>query len=37
MIILFYLYTKAKSEPLTAAQLKSLKTAAAVINQPFRP
>ena len=22
MIILFYLYTKAKSEPLTAAQLK---------------
>ena len=37
MIILFYLYTKAKSETLTAAQLKSLKTAVAVIKQQFRP
>jgi hypothetical protein len=37
VIILFYLYTKAKSETLTAAQLKSLKTAVAVIKQQFRP
>lgn len=37
VIILFYLYTKAKSETLTAAQLKSLKAAVAVIKQPFRP
>ena len=36
-IILFYLYTKAKSETLTAAQLKSLKVAVAVIKQQFRP
>jgi len=37
VIVLFYLYTKAKSETLTAAQLKSLKTAVAVIKQQFRP
>jgi len=37
VIILFYLYTKAKSETLTSAQLKSLKTAVAVIKQQFRP
>ena len=37
VIILFYLYTKAKSETLSAAQLKSLKTAVAVIKQQFRP
>jgi hypothetical protein len=37
VIILFYLYTKAKSETLTAAQLKSLKVAVAVIKQQFRP
>jgi len=37
VIILFYLYTKAKSETLTAPQLKSLKTAVAVIKQQFRP
>ena len=32
VIILFYLDTKAKSETLTAAQLKSLKTAVTVIK-----
>ena len=39
VIILFYLYTKAKSETetLTAAQLRPLKTAVAVIRQQFRP
>ena len=37
VIVLFYLYTKAKSETLTAAQLKSLRTAVAVIKQQFRP
>lgn len=37
VIILFYLYTKSKSEALTAAQLRSLKTAVAVIKQQFRP
>jgi hypothetical protein len=37
VIILFYLYTKAKIETLTAPQLKSLKTAVVVIKQQFRP
>ena len=37
VIILFYLHTKAKSETLTAAQLKSLKTAMVVIKQQLRP
>lgn len=37
VIILFYLYTKAKSETLTVGQLKSLKTAVAVIKKQFRP
>jgi hypothetical protein len=37
VIILFYLHTKAKSETLTAAQLKSLKTAVVVIKQQLRP
>lgn len=36
-VILFYPYTKAESEALTAATLKSLKTAVAVIKQWFRP
>lgn len=37
VILLFYRYTKAKRETLTAAQPKSLRTAVAVIKQRFRP
>jgi hypothetical protein len=37
VIIFFDLCTKAESKTLTAAQLKFLKTAVAVIKQQFRP
>ncbi len=36
-IVLFYVYTKAKSENLTADQLKRLRNAVAVIKQEFKP
>lgn len=36
-IVLFYVYTKAKSENLTAEQLKRLRNAVAVIKQEFHP
>jgi hypothetical protein len=36
-IVFFYAYTKAKSENLTADQLKRLRNAVAVIKQEFRP
>jgi len=36
-ILLFYVYTKAKSESLDAAQLKSLRAAVAVIKKEFKP
>ena len=36
-IVFFYVYTKAKSENLTADQLKRLRNAVAVINQGFKP
>lgn len=36
-IILFYLYTKAKSEDLTPEQLKRLRSAVAIIKQEFQP
>src|SRR5688572_26050900 len=35
-IILFYLYTKAKSENITADQLKRLRTAVTIIKQEFK-
>jgi hypothetical protein len=36
-IVLFYVYTKAKSENLTADQLKRLRNAVALIKQEFKP
>ena len=36
-IVLFYVYTKAKSEDLTPDQLKRLRNAVAVIKQEFKP
>ena len=36
-IVLFYVYTKAKSENLTPDQLKRLRNAVAVIKQEFKP
>ena len=36
-IVFFYAYTKAKSENLTADQLKRLRNAVAVIKQEFKP
>jgi hypothetical protein len=36
IIMFFYLYTKAKTENLTAEQLKRLRAAAAVIKQEFK-
>jgi hypothetical protein len=35
-IVLFYVYTKAKSENLSAGQLRRLRVAAAVIKEEFR-
>jgi hypothetical protein len=35
IIIFFYLYTKAKSENLTAEQLKRLRNAVTIIKQEF--
>lgn len=37
IIVFFYVYTKAKSENLSAEQLKRLRTAAAIIKQEFKP
>jgi len=37
LILLFYLYTKSKTENLTAAQLKSLRTAVSVIKKEYIP
>ena len=36
-IVFFYVYNKAKSENLTADQLKRLRNAVAVIKQEFKP
>jgi hypothetical protein len=36
-IVFFYVYTKAKSENLTAEQLKRLRNAVAIIKQEFKP
>jgi len=36
-IVFFYVYTKAKSENLTANHLKRLRNAVAVIKQEFKP
>jgi hypothetical protein len=36
-IVLFYVYSKAKSENLTGEQLKRLRNAVAVIKQEFKP
>lgn len=36
-IVLFYVYTKAKTEDLSAAQLKRLRTAVVVIKREFKP
>ena len=36
-ILFLYMYTKARSENLTAVQLKSLKAAVAIIKQEFKP
>jgi hypothetical protein len=36
-IVFFYVYTKAKSENLTADQLKRLRIAVAIIKQEFKP
>lgn len=36
-IVFFYIYTKAKSENLTADQLKRLRNAVAVIKEEFKP
>src|SRR5438309_6349825 len=36
-IVLFYVYTKAKSQDLTQQHLKRLRTAAALIKQEFTP
>lgn len=37
IIVFFYVYTKAKTENLSAAQLKRLRAAVAVIKQEFKP
>jgi hypothetical protein len=36
-IVFFYVYTKAKSENLTADQLRRLRNAVAIIKQEFKP
>jgi hypothetical protein len=36
-IVLFYLYTKARREDLSAEQLKRLRQAAGIIKQEFKP
>jgi hypothetical protein len=36
MIVFFYIYTKAKSEDLSADQLKRLRAAVAVIKREFK-
>jgi len=36
-IVLFYLYTKARREDLSAEQLKRLRQAASIIRQEFKP
>jgi len=37
VIVFFYVYTKAKSENLSAEQLKRLRAAAAIIEEEFNP
>ena len=37
VIVFFYVYTKAKSENLSAEQLKRLRVAATIIKQEFKP
>jgi hypothetical protein len=37
VIVFFYVYTKAKSENLSAEQLKRLRAAAAIIKEEFNP
>jgi hypothetical protein len=37
VIVLFYVYTKAKSENLSEEQLKRLRVAATIIKEQFKP